>query len=159
MNAKVKPIPDGYHSITPYLIVRNGAGALDFYKKAFNAKELFRMPMPDGKIGHAEMQVGDSRFMLADENPGMGARSPESVGGSPINLMIYLEDVDGVVKQAVLAGATIVRPLANQFYGDRSGIIMDPFGHQWTLATHVEDVPEDELKRRAATAMCPEKKS
>jgi len=149
----VKPIPDGYHSITPYLIVDDAARALEFYKKGLNAVELLRMPAPGGKIGHAEIRIGNSTVMLADESPAMGARSARTIGGSPITLMVYLEDVDARVAQAVAAGATVVRPIADQFYGDRTCCIEDPFGLQWYLATHVEDVPPDELEKRAAKAM------
>lgn len=143
----VRPIPEGYHSVTPYLIVAGAEKALDFYKRAFNATELFRMEHGD-KIGHAEIQIGDSRIMLADEHPEMGARSPQSIGGSPVGLCIYVENVDSVFKQAVDAGGTVERPVQDQFYGDRSGTLRDPFGHQWTVATHVEDVSHDEVKRR-----------
>jgi PhnB protein len=153
MAQKVKPIPDGYHSITPYLYVKGGAKALEFYATALGAQELFRMPTPDGKIGHAEMKIGDSVFMLADEMPAMGIKSPGTLGGNGSSLMIYVPDVDAAYKRAIGAGAEEVRPLKNQFYGDRSGMIADPFGHQWTLATHVEDVPPDELDRRAAEEM------
>jgi PhnB protein len=149
----VKPIPDGYHAVTPYLIVDDAKRALDFYKKAFDAVELMRMPGPDGKIGHAEIKIGDSVIMLADEAPAMGARSPRTIGGSPITLMVYIKDVDKQVAQAVAAGATLTRPVANQFYGDRTGGLDDPFGHHWYLATHVEDVPPDEMAKRAAKAM------
>lgn len=148
----VKPIPDGYHSVTPYLIVDDAARALEFYKKAFGAVELMRMPAPGGKIGHAEIRIGDSPIMLADESE-MGARSARSIGGSPISLMVYVEDVDARVAQAVAAGATLVRPVANQFYGDRTGGVDDPFGYHWYIATHVEDVPPDELEKRASKAM------
>lgn len=153
MTSKVKPIPDGYHSITPYLYVKGGAKALEFYAKALGAQELFRMPGPGGQIGHAEMKIGDSVFMLADEMPACGVKSPSSLGGNGSSLMIYVPDVDAAFKRAIGAGAKEVRPLTNQFYGDRSGTIVDPFGHQWTIATHVEDVPPDELERRAAEAM------
>lgn len=146
----VKPIPEGYRSVTPYLIVRGAARALEFYARAFGAKELFRMAQPDGKIGHAEIQLGDSRVMLADEHPEVGARSPQTVGGTPVQILLYVEDVDATVAQAVAAGAQLTRPVANQFYGDRTGGLTDPFGHHWYVATHVEDVPEDELARRAA---------
>lgn len=149
----VKPIPDGYHAVTPYLIVDDAKRALDFYKQALDAVEVMRMPGPDGKIGHAEIRIGDSVVMLADEAPAMGARSPRTIGGSPITLMVYLEDVDAQVAKAVAAGATLTRPVANQFYGDRTGGIDDPFGHHWYLATHVEDVPPDEMAKRAAKAM------
>ena len=149
----VKPIPDGYHSVTPYLILDNATGALEFYKKAFGAVEEVRMPAPGGRIGHAEIRIGDSVIMLADESPEMGARSARTLGGSPISLLVYVEDVDARVAQAVAAGAKLVRPVANQFYGDRTGGVDDPFGYHWYLATHVEDVPPDELEKRAAKAM------
>ena len=152
MPAKVKPIPDGYHSVTPYLIADGAARALEFYRQAFGAEEKFRSTMPDGKIGHAEMRIGSSIVMLADENPQMGARGPKTVGGTPIMLMLYLEDVDKVFAQAVKAGATVERPLANAFYGDRTGGVVDPFGHRWYLAQHVEDVAPEEIERRAKAA-------
>lgn len=152
MSEKVKPIPDGYHSVTPYLIVGDGARAIDFYKQAFGATELFRMAGPDGKIGHAEIKIGDSHVMLADEHPQMNARSPQSFGGSPVSLMLYVEDVDATVGRAVEAGAQLTRPVADQFYGDRTGGVTDPFGHAWYVATHVEDVPPEELQKRAAAA-------
>jgi PhnB protein len=133
--------------------VNDGARAIDFYKKAFGATELMRMPGPNGKIGHAEIRIGDSAIMLADEHPEMGARSPQTLGGSPVFLMIYVKDADGTTAQAEAAGAKILRPLENQFYGDRSATVLDPFGHTWTISTHIEDVPPDELARRAA-AMC-----
>jgi len=146
----VKPIPDGYLSVTPDLILNDAAGAIEFYKKAFGAVELMRMPAPGGKIGHAEIRIGDSPIMLSDENPQMNARSARSFGGSPITLMVYVENVDALVAQAVAAGGKLVRPVANQFYGDRTGGIDDPYGYRWYLATHIEDVPMDELERRAA---------
>jgi PhnB protein len=148
----VKPIPEGYHSVTPYLIVSNAGRALDFYKSAFGAKEMIRMEQPGGRIGHAEIQIGDSRVMLADEFPEMGAKSPDSLGGSPVGLMLYVQDVDSQFRQAIAAGAKEVRPVQDQFYGDRSGTLVDPFGHQWTLGTHKEDVSDEELKRRMAAA-------
>src|SRR5260370_37170001 len=135
----VKAIPDGYHSLTPYLIVKGGARALEFYGKAFGAEELVRMPMPDGRLGQAEMQLGDSRFMLADEAPERNVRAPS--GPPPVHLIIYCEDVDKLWKRALAAGGKETRPLQNQFYGDRSGTLEDPFGHQWTIGQHVEDVP------------------
>lgn len=144
----VKPIPEGYHTATPYLIVDGASAALDFYKRAFGAQELFRMPTPDGKVGHCEMQIGSSRLMMADENPQMGAKGPKAYGGSPLSLMLYVEDVDAFVKRAVDAGAKIDRPIADQFYGDRSGGIVDPFGHRWYIATHKEDVSPEEMDRR-----------
>ncbi|HEX8502670.1 MAG TPA: VOC family protein [Pyrinomonadaceae bacterium] len=152
MPEKVNPIPDGYHSVTPYLIVNDGARALEFYKQAFGATELFRMEGPDGKIGHAEIKIGNSHLMLADEHPEIGARGPQAFGGSPVSLMLYVEDVDATVGRAVEAGAELTRPVADQFYGDRTGGVKDPFGHAWYVATHVEDVPPDELKKRAAAA-------
>lgn len=146
----VQAIPDGYHTVTPYLIVRGAARALDFYKKAFGGTELVRMPGADDRIGHAEMQIGTSRIMLADEHPEMLARAPETIGGSPVGLCLYVEDCDAVFQRAVAAGAKVVRPLQDQFYGDRSGTVTDPFGHQWTIATHREDVTPEEMKRRMA---------
>jgi PhnB protein len=146
--SKAKPIPDGYHSVTPYLVVKGAAAAIDFYKKAFGATELFRMPMPGGKIGHAEIKIGNSPVMLADEAPEMGAVAPQGAG-SPVGLMIYLDDVDTVFNRAIAAGGKVERPVQDQFYGDRSGSLIDPFGHKWTVATHKEDVPPDELARRA----------
>lgn len=144
----VKPIPDGYHSVTPYLIVDSAARALDYYKKAFGAEELFRMDAPGGRIAHCEFQIGDSRLMMADENPSMNARGPKSIGGSPLHLMIYVEDVDRVFKNAIGAGGVETQPLKDQFYGDRSGSLSDPFGHHWTVATHKEEVSPDEMERR-----------
>jgi len=149
----VKAIPEQYHSVTPYLIVHDAAAALDFYKRAFGANEQLRMPGPDGRIGHAEIRIGDSVIMLADEYPDMGARSPKTLGGSPVSLMIYVEDVDSVAKQAVAAGAKETRPVENKFYGDRSGSFEDPFGMEWHISTHVEDVPPDEMEKRAAAAV------
>ena len=146
----VKPIPEGYHSVTPYLIVKGAARALEFYAKAFGATLLFRMDDPDGRVGHAEIEVGDSRLMLADEFPEMGARSPQTVGGTPVGLVLYVEDVDATVARAVAAGAKVTRPVENKFYGDRMGEVTDPFGHRWFLGTHVEDVPPEEMRRRAA---------
>jgi PhnB protein len=148
----VKPIPEGYHSVTPYLIVRGGADAIEFYQKAFGAVELFRFPSPDGKIGHAEIKVGDSPIMLADEFPDMGYNGPDSLGGSPVSLMIYVDDVDAVFNQAVEAGATVKEALADKFYGDRMGTVTDPFGHRWHLATHKEDISVEEMQRRAQAA-------
>jgi PhnB protein len=150
MANQVKPIPDGYHSVTPYLIVDDGARAIDFYKQAFGAKELMRMPAPGGKIGHAEIKIGDSVIMLADEAPEMDARSAKHYGGSPVSLMVYVDDVDKLFPQAVAAGAKEVRPVADQFYGDRTGTLVDPFGHTWSIATHVEDVSPEEIDRRFA---------
>jgi PhnB protein len=150
MKKAVKPIPENYHAVTPYLVVQGAAKAIDFYKKVFGAKELMRMPGPGGKVMHAEIKIGDSIIMLADEHPEMDARSPQAFGGTPVSLMVYVPDVDNVFKQAVSAGAKELRPVKDQFYGDRSGTISDPFGHKWTVSTHVEDVSADEMKRRMA---------
>ena len=150
MSATVKPIPEGYHTVTPILIVNDAASALEFYKQAFGAKELFRMERPDGKIAHSEIRIGNSPIMLADECPEMTTRSPQSLGGSPVSLYLYVEDVDALAEQAVAAGAKLVRPVEDKFYGDRSGSFEDPFGHQWHIATHKEDVPSEEIYKRAA---------
>jgi PhnB protein len=144
----VQPIPAGYHNVTPYLIVRNGVAAIEFYKKAFNAVELMRFPGPGGKIMHAEVKIGDSPVMLADENPQEGYVGPQTLGGAAVSMMLYVEDVDKQFAQAVAAGATVQRPLSDQFYGDRNGTLADPFGHVWTLGTHKEDVSMDEMKKR-----------
>jgi PhnB protein len=145
-----KPIPDGYHSVTPYLIVSGAAQALNYYKTAFGAKERMRFAGPDGKIGHAEIEIGDSLVMLADEHPQMGVKSPQTIGGTPVGICLYVENVDAVFKQAIAAGGKEERPLTNQFYGDRSGTLIDPFGHKWTVATHMEDVSPEEMTRRMA---------
>ena len=149
----IKPIPEGYHSVTPYLYERNAAAAIDFYKNVFGAEEVLRMPGPDGKIAHAELNIGDSRVMLADENPKMNALGPLSLGGCSSSLYVYVPDVDSVVKRAEGAGATLTRPVKDQFYGDRSGAFADPFGYVWHVATHVEDVSPEEIGKRAASAM------
>ena len=146
----VKPIPEGYHSVTPYLVVNGAARAIDFYKQAFGATELLRMEGPGGSVGHAEIKIGDSPVMLADEHPQMGFRSPRTLGGAGVSLMIYVENVDEVFPRAIAAGAKEVRPVQNQFYGDRSGTLEDPFGHVWTISTHVEDLSEEEVFRRSA---------
>jgi PhnB protein len=148
----VKPIPEGYHSVTPYLIISGASDAIEFYKKAFGATELFRFPAPGGKIGHAEIKIGDSPIMLADEYPAMGYKGPQSLAGSPITLMIYVEDVDNVFTRAVNAGATVKEVVQDKFYGDRTGTLTDPFGHVWHISTHKEDVSMEELERRAKTA-------
>jgi PhnB protein len=144
----VKAIPEGYHSVTPYLIIRGASDAIDFYKKAFGAVELFRFPSPDGKIGHAEIKIGDSPIMLADEYADMGYNGPQSLGGTPVSLMIYVEDVDTVFNRAVDAGATVKEPLQDKFYGDRIGTLVDPFGHRWHVSTHKEDVSMEEMQQR-----------
>jgi PhnB protein len=143
----VKPIPEGYHSVTPYLIISGAGKAIDFYKRAFGAQEVMRMADPSGKVGHAEIQIGDSKVMLADEFPEMGARGPQAFGGSPVGLCVYVEDVDTVFKRAIAAGAKEERPLQDQFYGDRSGTLIDPFGHKWTIATHIKDVSPEEMQQ------------
>ena len=145
-----KPIPDGYHAITPYLIVSGAAKALDFYARAFGAVERDRMQDPTGKVRHAEITIGGACVMLADEHPEIGALSPATIAGSPVNLHLYVEDVDAFVARAVAAGATLTRPVADQFYGDRVGGITDPFGHRWSIATHKEDLSPEEIRRRAA---------
>ena len=144
----VKPIPDGYHSATPYLIVKGAAEALVFYKKAFGAEERMRCPMPDGRLGHAEVQIGNSIIMLADEFPEMDAKGPLSLGGTPVGICLYVLDSDAAFQRAVAAGAKVLRPIQDQFYGDRSGTVTDPFGHQWTISTHREDVSMEEIERR-----------
>jgi PhnB protein len=148
--AKVKPIPEGYHTITPYLVVKGAAKAIDFYKKAFGATELFRMDGPNNTVAHAELQIGDSRIMLADESPQMGYSAPQTGSQTPIGLMIYVDDVDKVATQATAAGMETERAVEDQFYGDRSGNFVDPFGHRWTIATHKEDLSKEELDRRMA---------
>ena len=147
---KVLAIPKGYHSITPYLIINNAAKAIDFYKKVFAAKEVMRMEHPGGKVGHAELKIGDTRIMLADECHEMGARSPQAFGGSSVIIHFYTKDVDGIVAKAVSAGAKLKRPVENMFYGDRSGMLEDPYGHQWCVSTHVEDVSPAKIKKLAA---------
>ena len=150
MSTPVKPIPDGYHAVTPYLIVGDAARALEFYKTVFGGTEILRMPSPGGKIGHAEMQIGSSKIMLADEHPEMGARGPKAFGGSPISIHLYVEDVDAVYSRAITAGATEKAAVKDQFYGDRSGTVTDPFGHTWHISTHKEDLSPEEIAKRAA---------
>jgi len=144
----VKPIPDGYHTVTPYLCVRGAAAAIDFYVKAFGAEEVLRMTLPNGAVGHAEVKIGDSRVMLGDESPEWGSKGPQSLGGTPTGLCVYVEDVDAVFARAVAAGAAVERPVVDQFYGDRSGTVIDPFGHKWTIATHKEDLSPAEMQAR-----------
>ncbi len=152
--ASVNPIPKNHHSVTPYVIVKDGKRALDFYKQAFGAVLAMEPLMrPDGRVGHAELKIGDSVIMLADEFQEMDARGPQSLGGSPVSLYLYVRDVDNVCAQALKAGAHTMHPVKDQFYGDRMGTLKDPFGHIWHIATHVEDVPAAELKRRASEAM------
>ena len=151
MTSKVNHIPEGYHTATPYLIVNGAAKAIEFYKQAFGATEILRMEDPkSGKIGHAEIKIGDSHIMLGDEMPEMGYSSPQTLGGTPVSIMLYVEDVDTVAAQAVAAGAQVLKPVADQFYGDRSGSFADPFGHQWHIATHIEDVTPEEVGKRVA---------
>jgi PhnB protein len=147
---KVSFLPKGYHEVTPYMSIRGAAEAIDFYKKAFGAKEVMRMPGPKGKLGHAEIAIGASRIMLSDEYPEMSFIGPQSLGGSAVHIHVYVKDVDAMAKRAVAAGAQLVRPVEEQFYGDRTGSLKDPFGHVWHLATHVRDVPMAELKKRSA---------
>ncbi len=147
---KAKPIPDGYHSATPYLIIDGAGRAIEFYKRAFGAKELMRIPAPGDRVGHAEIKIGNSVIMLADEHPEMDARSPSHFGGTPVSLLLYVTDVDRQFKQAIAAGGTEVRPVSDQFYGDRAGTLKDPFGHSWHIHTHTEDVSPAELNRRMA---------
>jgi PhnB protein len=142
--------PDGYHTATPYLVVDGAAKAIEFYKQVFGAVELMRHDGPGGKVGHAEIRIGDSILMLADEFPEMGFRGPKSLGGSAVGLMLYVADADAMFQRAVAAGAEVKKPLADQFYGDRSGTVTDPFGHVWTISTHTEDVPPEEIERRMA---------
>jgi PhnB protein len=149
--ANVKSIPEGYHSVTPYLVIKGAGDAIDYYKKAFGATELFRMEHK-GKVGHAEIKIGDSPIMLADEHPEMGYVGPKTIGGTPVSLMIYVDDVDTVYPRAIAEGGVEVKALQDQFYGDRSGTLTDPFGHVWTIATHKEDVSPEEMDRRAAAA-------
>jgi PhnB protein len=148
--ANVKPIPDGYPRVIPYLCVDGANEAIEFYSSVLGARERMRMDAPGKKVGHAELQIGDSLLMLADEFPEMGALSPKSVGGTPVMITVYVEDVDATYERALQAGAKSLRPLENQFYGDRTGQFEDPFGHRWSVNTHIEDVPPDEMQRRAA---------
>jgi PhnB protein len=150
MTMTVKPIPEGYHSVTPYLIFSGASDAIAFYKKALGAEEVTRMDGPGGRIHHAEIKIGDSHIMLADEHPEIGALSPKTIGGSPVSIHLYVADVDAAVERAVAAGAKLVRPVADQFYGDRTGGIEDPFGYRWFIATRKEDLTMDEIRRRAA---------
>lgn len=154
MSDQVKPIPEGYHTVTPYLIIQDAARAIEFYKQAFGAIELFRMDGPEGKVGHAEIKIGTSPIMLGDEHPEMGYRGVQSYGGSPISIMLYVEDSDALFAQAVAAGAKVEREVKDQFYGDRSGTVIDPFGLQWTISTHKEDVAPEEMQKRMEAMGC-----
>jgi PhnB protein len=149
----VKPIPDGYHTATPYLIVKEAAKAIEFYRAAFGAEELMRFAEPGGKVAHAEIKIGDSPIMLADEYPDMGFRGPQSLGGSSVCILLYVQDVDQRFARAVSAGATVLKAVKDEFYGDRTGTLTDPFGHVWTLATHKEDVGAEEMQRRFKESM------
>lgn len=151
----VTPVPEGYHTVSPYLTVKGAAGALEFYQKAFGATEVMRLRMPDGTLGHAEIQIGDSRIMLSDEFPEFGALAPESLGGSPVTLHLYVENTDALVAQAAAAGATIISPAADQDYGERSGTVKDPYGHTWTIATHLEDLTAEQYRERYASGAQP----
>jgi PhnB protein len=146
----MKPIPEGYHSVTPYMICKGAADAIEFYKKAFGAVEVMRMAGPNGRIGHAEIKIGDSHIMLSDEHPEMGIYSPQHYGGSPTSVLLYVENADATVNAAVTAGAKVTRPLKDEFYGDRAGTVVDPFGHQWYVHTHIKDVSPEELQRAAS---------
>lgn len=144
----VKPIPDGYHTATPYLVVHDARAAIGFYKSAFDATEHLLLTAPDGKVGHAEVRIGDSILMLSDEHPEMGFRGPKSLDGSAVSILLYVEDVDATFDRAVAAGANVQRPVADQFYGDRAGTLEDPFGHVWTIATHKEDLTQEQVQER-----------
>ena len=150
MTGSTKHIPEGYHSVTPYLYMSDATRAIEFYKEAFGATEIMRMDAPGGKIGHAELKIGDSHIMLGDECPEMDARSPQTVGGSPVGLLLYVEDVDAVTERAVAAGAKLLEPVEDKFYGDRMGKLQDPSGHIWAIATHKEDVSPEEMEKRVA---------
>ena len=152
MAANVKAVPEGYHTVTPYLIIKGAAAAIEFYKKALGATELMRMPQPDGRIGHAELKIGDSHVMLADEFPEMNNRGPKTLGGSAVTIHLYVEDVDAVARKALAAGAKELTPVKDQFYGDRAGKLEDPFGHVWYISTHKEDLSPEEIQKRAKAA-------
>jgi PhnB protein len=149
MTARAKTVPDGYHTVTPYLTIRGAAAAIEFYKRAFGATEIMRIADPNGKVGHAEIRIGDSPIMLSEEMPERDVRSPDAIGGSPVTIHLYVDDVDALANQAVAAGAVILRPVEDQFYGDRGGKLIDPYGHLWWIATHKEDVSPEEIRRRA----------
>ena len=153
MTSKAKPIPDGFHGATPYLCCKDAARAIEFYKKAFGATEVMRLAEPSGRIGHAEVKIGEAVIMLSDEHAEIGVRSPQSLGGTPVAIHLYVEDVDALARRAVAAGAQLTRPVADQFYGDRTGTLEDPFGHRWFIATHKEDVSSEEMGKRYAAMM------
>ena len=157
MPSKVKPVPDGHRTVTPYLALRNAAKALGFYKKAFGAMETYKLMVPDGSVGHAEIRLGNSIVMLSDEFPEYGGKSPQTLGGSPVNIHLYVEDVDAFFKNALAAGAKERKPVMDQFYGDRSGQLEDPFGHLWWVATHKEDVPPEEMQKRVKAMFASQK--
>ncbi|MFY9224247.1 MAG: VOC family protein [Blastocatellia bacterium] len=148
----VKPIPEGFHTLTPHIILKNASEAIEFYKKAFGAEEIFRMPTPDGKIGHAELKIGDSMLMLCDEYPEMGCLSPQTIGNTPVTLSLYVENADDAFNTAVAAGATVKMPLADQFWGDRYGQVTDPYGHCWSICTHIKDMTPEEIAQASAEA-------
>jgi PhnB protein len=150
MPANVKPIPDGYTSVTPYITIKGAPAAIEFYKKAFGAEEVLRLTAPNGDIAHAEIRIGNAHIMLHEEAPDWKALSPQTIGDSASSIMLYVPDCDAVFQRAVEAGASVTMPIADQFYGDRCGNVKDPFGHKWSIATHIEDVPPDEIERRAA---------
>ena len=152
MADNVNPIPEAYRGATPYLSVKDATRAIKFYKRAFGAREVIQVRQPDGKIGHAELRIGDAPIMLADEFPEINFRSPESIGGTPVNILIYVNDVDALVDQATAAGAKLMRPVEDQSYGGRVGVLEDPFGHSWSFATHIEDVSPENIQKRAAAA-------
>lgn len=154
MTARIKPVPAGYHTVTPYLVIANAGKAIEFYKEAFGATESSRLASPDGKIMHAEITIGDSPVMLSDEFPDWNALSPLTIGGTPVSIMLYVEDVDSVVNRAVAAGATLLMPVEDQFWGDRMGTVADPFGHKWSVATHKENVAPEEIITRANAIFC-----
>lgn len=156
---KVKAVPEGLHTITPHLVIKSADKAIEFYKKALGAEQLFVHKAPDGRIAHAELKIGDSKLLLADEFPEMGGKSAQTLGGSPVILNVYVEDVDKLFNQAVAAGAKVTMPLANQFWGDRYGTVTDPFGHHWALGQHIEDVTPEEMERRAKEAFAQMAKS
>ncbi len=149
MTTKTKPIPDSYHTATPYLIIKDAGKAIEYYKEVFGAVEYMRLPAPDGKVMHAEIKIGDSPIMLCEECPDYKALSPQTLGGTAVSIVLYVEDVDTVVNRAVTAGATILMPVGDQFWGDRMGTVADPFGHKWSIATHKEDVTSEEIQARA----------